>query len=113
MEFRQHTRYEIQVPVEIEWQSEAGKQKARGFTRNISSKGAFLLCEPEIPLGSYIHLTILLRTEGVGPQVTIDVIGKVCRVVKPMAESEISGLAVQNFRLQMNDKINVEDLVMD
>jgi hypothetical protein len=113
MEFRHHTRYEIQVPVEIEWQSETGKQKARGFTRNISSKGAFLFCEPEIPMGSYVHLTILLRTDGVGPQVAIDVVGKVCRVVKPIGEGEISGLAVENFRIQMNDKVNEENSVLD
>jgi hypothetical protein len=112
-ELRNQLRYELQVPVEIEWQSNTGKQKARGFTRDISSKGVFLICEPKIPLGSYIHLTIFLRTDGLGPKVTLDVVAKVCRVVKPVAEGEISGLAVQSYRIKLNDKLNEHDLIMD
>ena len=112
-ELRNQLRYELQVPVEIEWQSNTGKQKARGFTRDISSKGVFLFCEPEIPLGSYIHLTIFLRPDGLGPKVTLDVVAKVCRVVKPVAEGEISGLAVQSYRFNLNGKLNEQDLLMD
>jgi hypothetical protein len=108
-ELRNQLRYELQVPVEIEWQSNTGKQKARGFTRDISSKGVFLICEPKIPLGSYIHLTIFLRTDGLGPKVTLDVVAKVCRVVKPVAEGEIPGLAVQNYRFKLSEP----DLLLD
>src|SRR5580700_2623507 len=108
-ELRNQLRFELQVPVEIEWQSNTGKQKARGFTRDISSKGVFLICEPEIPLGSYIHLTIFLRTDGLGPKVTLDVVAKGCRVVKTVAKGETSGLAVQNYRFKLND----QDLLLD
>jgi hypothetical protein len=102
-------RYELQVPVEIEWQSITGKQKALGFTKDISSKGAFLFCKPEIPVGSYIHLTILLRTDGLGPRITLNVVAKVCRVVKPLDEDGIPGLAVQNYRFKMNGRSNEPD----
>jgi hypothetical protein len=102
-------RYELQVPVEIEWQSNTGKRKALGFTKDISSKGAFLFCEPEIPLGSYIHLTILLRTDGLGPRIILDVVAKVCRVVKPLDKGGLSGLAVQNYRFKMNGRSNERD----
>lgn len=112
-ESRSQSRYEIQVPVEIEWQSNSGKQKARGITRNISSKGAFLFCEPEIPLGSYIHLTIFLRNDGLGPTVMLDVVAKVCRIVRPDGKGELSGLAVQNYRFKMNGKLNEQDLLVD
>jgi PilZ domain len=113
MELRKQARYDLQVPVEIEWQSNAGKQKARGLTRDISSKGAFLFCEPEIPLGSYIHLTIMLRSDGIGPQITLDIVGKVCRVVKPADVGQISGLAIENYRLKMNGKLTEEELLID
>ena len=90
-----------------------GKQRALGFTRDISSKGAFILCEPEIPLGSYIHLTILLRANGPGPRITLDVIAKVCRVVRPLTEGETSGLAVQNYRFKLKSRSNASDFLMD
>ena len=113
MELRKQTRFELQVPVEIEWQSKSGKQKARGFTRDISSKGAFLFCEPEVSLGSHIHLTIFLRSDGLGPQITLDIVGKVCRVVKAVNDGEMSGLAVENYRLRMNGKLTEEELLVD
>jgi hypothetical protein len=105
-ELRQQVRYELRVPVEIEWQSKIGKQKARGFTRDISSEGAFLFCEPQIPLGSYIRLTIFLRTDGLVPTVTLEVVAKVCRVVKQIAEGETSGFAVQHYRFKLNGTVN-------
>ena len=110
-ELRKQSRYGLQAPVEIEWHSNTGKQKARGFTRDISSKGAFLFCKPEIPLGSHIHLTILLRTDGLGPMITLDVVAKVCRVVKPLVEGEMSGLAVQNYRFKMSGSLKEPDLM--
>jgi len=108
-ELRQKLRYELQVPVEIEWQSNAGKQKARGFTKDISSKGVFLFCESEIPLNAYIHLTIFLRTDGLGPMVTLDVVAKVCRVVKALAQGDVSGLAVQNYRYKIKGGLGGTD----
>jgi hypothetical protein len=103
-ELRKQSRYELQVPVEIEWQSNTGKQKSRGFTKDISSRGVFLFCDSEIPLDEYIHLTILLRTDGLGPMVTLDVVAKVCRVVKAVTEGELSGLAVQNYRYKIKGR---------
>jgi hypothetical protein len=94
-------------------QSKTGRQKAHGFTRDISSKGVFLLCKPEIPLGSYVHLTIFLRTDGLGPKVTLDVVAKVCRVVKQVAEGEIAGLAAQSYRFKLNGKLNEQDLLVE
>jgi hypothetical protein len=100
-ELREQLRYELRVPVEIEWESNTGKQKAMGFTKDISSNGVFVFCKPDIPLGTDLHLAILLRTDGVGPKITLDVTAKVCRVVKPIAKDELSGFAVQNYRFKM------------
>jgi len=101
-ELRGQLRYELRVPVEIEWESNAGKQKVVGFTKDISSNGVFVFCNPDIPLGTFLHLTILLRTDGLGPKITLDVTAKVCRVVKSIADGELSGFAVQNYRYRMN-----------
>jgi PilZ domain len=112
-ELRQRLRYELQVPVEIEWQSNTGKQKARGFTKDISSKGIFIFCESEIPLDAHLHLLIFLRTDGLGPMVTVDVVAKVCRVVKPIAEGDLPGLAVHNYRYRINSRLNEAALQVD
>jgi len=101
-ESRKRLRYQLHFPVEIEWQSDTGKQKARGFTKDISSKGVFIFSESEIPLDAHLHLLIFLRTEGLGPMVTLDVVAKVCRAVKPLAKGELSGVAVQNYRCKIS-----------
>jgi PilZ domain len=105
-ELRKQSRYQLQLPVEIEWQSNTGNQKDRGFTRDVSSKGVFLFCESEIPLDAHLHLVIFLRTDELGPMVTLDVFAKVCRVVKPLAEDDLSGLAVQNSRCNIKSILN-------
>lgn len=113
VELRQRLRYQLQVPVEIEWHSDRGRQKARGFTKDISSKGVFLFCESEIPLDTRLHLVIFLRTDGLGPMVTIDIVAKVCRVVKRLAEGELPGFAVHNYRYKIKGRLPPADLLAD
>lgn len=112
-ELRQKARYGLQFPAEIEWQSKGGRRKIRGFTKDISSKGMFLLCESEVPIDAQLHLTILLRTDGLGPMVTLDVVAKVCRVVKPLAQGELSGVAVQNYRFKLNGRSSGAEMHAD
>ena len=110
-ELRRRLRYQLHFPVEIEWQSDRGKQKAKGFTKDISSKGVFIFCESEIPLDAHLHLLIFLRTEGLGPKVTLEVVAKVCRAVKPLAKGDLSGVAVQNYRCKINGRGSGHDLL--
>jgi hypothetical protein len=110
-ELRNQLRYELQVPVEIEWQSNTGKQKNRGFTKDISSKGVFLFCKSEIPVGSYVRLNIFLRYEGLGPRVTIDCTARVCRVVHALAEGDLAGIAVVNRHYKVKGRLSATDLV--
>ena len=110
-ELRQEVRYDLQVPAEIEWQSNTGKQKTRGFTRDISSKGVFLLSKSEIPVGSYVRINIFLHDEGLGPRVTIDCTARVCRVVQALEEGDLAGIAVVNRNYKIRRRLNAAALV--
>jgi hypothetical protein len=112
-ELRERLRYQLQFPVEIEWQSDTGKQKARGFTKDISSKGVFIFSESEIPLDAHLHLMISLRTDGLGPMVTVDVVAKVCRVENPPAKGGLPGVAVQNYRYKILGRSSADGWPVD
>ena len=67
VEHRRAPRFEIQVPLIIEWLDEAGtKRQETGFTRNMSKGGLFALCDGESP-ACHTEISMAFYFPPIGP----------------------------------------------
>jgi hypothetical protein len=58
-EKRKHERYGLELPIIITWKDGSGhSRRATGTTSNISSSGAFIICDSPIGKGCAIDLQI-------------------------------------------------------
>ena len=78
IEQRKHQRFELRLPFEVV--RIGSPSKVRGETRNVSSAGALLRSESDLPLGESIEYLITLpRTPGIRKEVRLRCVGKVLR----------------------------------
>jgi len=61
VERRNSTRYRLQAPVIFRWtDSRGGSHQQGGFTRDISTRGAFIFCESPPPLQAGVTVDVML-----------------------------------------------------
>ncbi len=61
VERRKTARYQLRVPVIIQWNNQEGaRQQGGGFSRDISTGGVFVLCNASPPTNTAISLEVLL-----------------------------------------------------
>jgi hypothetical protein len=75
----------------VRWH-QGGTRTCGGFTRDVSTNGAFVLCSEELPVGETVQIEILLPTSGQVPGTALKSTG---RVVRRYGESEAAGFAIQ------------------
>ena len=93
---RAAVRYELRAPAVFAWVDHAGmRQERRGYTRDISPKGAFVFSLACPPSGTSLEMSIFLSVASQHERdVRIDSVGSVVRV-----EAEQNGLA-RGFSVQ-------------
>ena len=99
-ELRAVQRFTVSLPVIINWRS--GGRPVRGFTRDISTRGMFVLADVGPGQGELVEFEIDLAMDELTPLVLVEGQGRVVRVESPAPEGQPLGLAVHNvwFKLR-------------
>ena len=84
-------RYRINLPTLVTW-SDGQKHTCGGFTRDISAKGAFVLCSEPAPANAAVEIEILLPTSGDVPGTAVRAKAHVVRLHE---QTENTGFAVE------------------
>jgi hypothetical protein len=92
VQLRKHTRYHLGVPVIFSWKhAQESRREVVGLTRDISSKGAFILAPECPPLDSSVTLKVFFPpVRGVRQTVQIHGRGEVVRI-EPVHQDEVMG----------------------
>jgi hypothetical protein len=81
-ERRSTPRFNLQLPVILEWQDSLGAHVVGGFTRDVSISGARVLCAEVPSLNSSVEVQVLLPTGDTSRSaVRLEALGKVVRVL--------------------------------
>jgi hypothetical protein len=70
LEKRTVCRYRLSLPALLSW-VDGEKCTCVGFTRDLSAKGAFVLCSKRVPANAAVEIEILLPTSGEVPGTTV------------------------------------------
>src|SRR5947207_2062138 len=84
-------RYRLSLPVLLRWHN-GEAHTCGGFTRDVSTKGVFVLCREKLPLNTTIQIEILLPTSGQLPGTALKT---TAHVVRTYDENEGVGFAVE------------------
>jgi hypothetical protein len=63
-------RYRLSLPAIFRW-VDGEKYTCGGFTRDVSTKGAFVLCSEPVPANAVVEIEILLPTSGEVPGIAV------------------------------------------
>jgi len=63
-------RYRLSLPALLSW-VDGKKHTCGGFTRDVSAKGAFVLCSESVPANAMVDIELLLPTSGEVPGTTV------------------------------------------
>jgi hypothetical protein len=99
-ELRTAPRYSVSLPVCITWRSPGNPQRSlNAVTRDISTRGMFVVAEAAPPEGDLLEFEIDMALEQEAPLVLVRGEGRVVRTVR--VAQQPSGFAVENvwFRL--------------
>ena len=66
-EKRRVCRYRLSLPALLSW-VDGENHTCVGFTRDVSAKGAFVLCSKSVPPNAMVEIEILLPTSGEVPR---------------------------------------------
>jgi len=80
-ERRTTRRYDLSFPVTIRVPSQRRAETQTGKTRDVSTRGIYLIIDQDVPAGSDLDLTMMLPTEmSQGAEVLVRATGKILRV---------------------------------
>jgi hypothetical protein len=85
-------RYRLTLPVLVRWPAGSGTHTSGGFTRDVSTRGVFVLCSEKLPAETMVGIEILLPTPDKLPGMVLKTTG---RVVRTQGENEGAGFAVE------------------
>ncbi len=103
MERRKRIRYALLARAEFRWETRDGTVlKGQGFTRDISSHGAYVYSEPQPPTGTDLLIDILLPTV-LEPYGTLRMSGstKVIRVELSVIDVHFGGFVAQSDSFEL------------
>ena len=102
-ELRAVQRFAVQLPVQMSWRA-AGRpvETARGCTREISTRGMFVLAPTGPRQGELLEFEIDMALDEFSPLLRVQGEGRVVRVERPAPASHFTGFAVHNvwFKLR-------------
>jgi c-di-GMP-binding flagellar brake protein YcgR len=96
-------RYDLALPVMVRVSPEHESASRMGKTRDISTRGVYMVLEKDINAGAELHLTVILAMEvSRGSEGVVRAIGKVVRVEKLSGNGSRSvGLAAVIVRYEI------------
>ena len=108
-ERRTARRYDLSLPVSIRVPINQESTSRSGKTRDISTRGVYLILDSDLSAGAELYLTMTLPAEVTGgTEVFIRAIGKVVRVEKSSAdESQRVGVAavIERYEIVRNEAL--------
>jgi PilZ domain len=104
-ELRAVQRFEVSLPVTLNWRSPgAADRPQRAFTRDISTRGMFVLAGGELAEGEVLEFEIDLALDDSTPLVLVEGEGRVVRVERPQPSAESAcGFAVHNLWFKLRE----------
>jgi hypothetical protein len=97
-EFRAVERFAVRLPVFLNWRgAEEQECRAEGFTRDISTRGMFVVTNNVPPEGRVLQFEIDLAFDEGAPLTQVEGQGRVVRVERASSNSVAIGLAVSNI----------------
>lgn len=114
---REQTRYGVRAPVDFEWIDRGVPHRGRGLTRDISSKGMFIISDSEPPEKSDVQVEVSFpRDEKAPSNLHLSSKALVVRVERPKSFAEVRGFAILNRSYRLHDgltSIENEDWDLD
>jgi hypothetical protein len=97
-DLRSSVRYALRAKAVFRWTDSSGVAcEAQGYTRDLSARGAFIVCRQWPPVGVLLTLTIYLQPpSGPSKDLRMQAKGKVLRVELKSVPENSPGFAVQN-----------------
>ena len=94
-------RYELRARVEFCWMDEKGVSRhGLGRTRDISTKGAYIVGAVRPPKGTLVAMNIVIPLSGAAPRVLrVQTEGQVVRVEPGGGHRDAGGFSVENQRV--------------
>jgi hypothetical protein len=94
-------RYELQARVEFCWMDEKGVSRhGLGRTRDISTKGAYIVGAVRPPRGTLVAMNIVIPLSGAAPRaLRVQTEGRVVRVEPGGGHGDAGGFSVANQRV--------------
>jgi PilZ domain len=103
-ELRAVERFRLKLPVNLTWQVRSKQeQQGEGITRDISTRGMFVLARTSPPKGKPLRFEISLSPDELSPAIQVEGRGRVVRVERPAPRSKITGFAVVNLWFRVRD----------
>jgi len=97
MELRSVTRCRLKFPIHFTWQDGRKLRRGRGFTRDISSAGVFVISAIHPPAGATLQFEVLLPlSAGAAPKIQMQGHGRVLRVEPAAPALGVWGFAASN-----------------
>jgi hypothetical protein len=104
LERREHSRYGVRAPVDFEWTDRGVPHRGRGLTRDISSRGMFIISDAEPAERSELQAEVSFR---VGDEASINLClsskSIVVRVERPKGPTGVHGFAILNRSYRLHD----------
>jgi len=95
-------RFPVELPVSVSWQVHGQPQcRGEGVTRNISSRGMFVLARRSPTLGTPVHFEVSLVPGRGSAAIEIEGQGTVVRLEPRASPSGMTGFAVVNLWLKV------------
>jgi hypothetical protein len=102
-ELRAAERFRLKLPVSLTWQVRKKQdQYGHGFTRDISTRGMFVLARTCPPMGKPLRFEINLALNG-SAAIRVEGRGRVIRVERTASKATITGFAVVNLWFRMGE----------
>jgi hypothetical protein len=95
-------RFPLELPVSVSWQIHGQPEcQGEGVTRNISSRGMFVLAHRSPTLGTPVHFEVSLVPGRGSAAIGLEGQGTVVRLEPPASSSGMPGFAVVNHWLEV------------
>ena len=110
MERREHTRYGVRAPVDFEWIDRGVSHRGQGLTRDISSKGMFIISDAEPPESSDVQVEVSFPADDKMPtNLRLSSKSLVVRVERPKSTNEVRGFAILHRSYRLHDGLTSID----
>ena len=104
MDRREHTRYGVEALVDFEWIDGGVLRRGNGVTRDVNTKGMFILSDTKPPAKADLELEFSFRdVSDIRTSLQMSVKALVIRVEPETLPKSLQGFAILNKRYELHD----------